>query len=122
MDIAKIRKKAKAREKEQEAGETPAPSAGSEEKIGPEEQPGDLAPETVLAGDAETAAAVIGPEKLEAKPREPNVAAETPEEIQELLTFSLSTEEFAFRVPEVEEIIRFQRITWVPTLPDYVLG
>jgi len=40
----------------------------------------------------------------------------------ELLTFSLASEEFAFRVSEVEEIIRFQRITRVPTMPDYVRG
>jgi purine-binding chemotaxis protein CheW len=40
----------------------------------------------------------------------------------ELLTFSLANEEFAFRVSEVEEIIRFQRITRVPTMPDYVRG
>lgn len=42
--------------------------------------------------------------------------------ITELLTFSLAREEFAFKVTEVEEIVRFQRIAIVPTMPDYVAG
>jgi len=42
--------------------------------------------------------------------------------VSELLTFSLAKEEFAFKVSEVEEIIRFQRITLVPTMPEYVAG
>ncbi len=43
-------------------------------------------------------------------------------ELVELLTFSLSNEEYAFRVSDVEEVLRMQRITMVPTMPDYVLG
>jgi len=43
-------------------------------------------------------------------------------ELVELLTFSLSNEEYAFRVNDVEEVLRFQKITMVPTMPDYVLG
>ena len=39
-----------------------------------------------------------------------------------MLTFSLFQEEYAFRVPEVEEIIRLQNITRVPSTPDYVRG
>ena len=40
----------------------------------------------------------------------------------ELLTFGLSNEEYAFRVPAVEEVIRPQLIASVPTMPGYVLG
>ena len=40
----------------------------------------------------------------------------------ELLTFSLGTEEFAFKVSEVEEILKLQRMTKVPTMRDYVIG
>lgn len=47
---------------------------------------------------------------------------DTGEEIVELLTFHLSTEEFAFRVFDIEEILRFQRIMPVPKVPDYILG
>lgn len=42
--------------------------------------------------------------------------------IIELLTFQLATEEFAFRISEVEEILTPQQITMVPKAPDYVLG
>ncbi|MBI4689819.1 MAG: purine-binding chemotaxis protein CheW [Nitrospirae bacterium] len=44
------------------------------------------------------------------------------EDIVELLTFCLSTEDFAFRVSDIEEILRFQRIATVPKVPDYILG
>jgi len=42
--------------------------------------------------------------------------------IVELLTFNLSTEEFAFRVSDIAEILRSQVITTVPRVPDYVMG
>jgi len=48
--------------------------------------------------------------------------AEMIEDVVELLTFHLSTEEFAFRVSDIEEILRFQRITMVPKVPEYILG
>ncbi len=44
------------------------------------------------------------------------------EEIVELLAFSLSNEEYAFRVSELEEIIRPQQITYIPKTPEYLLG
>jgi len=42
--------------------------------------------------------------------------------IVEFLTFQLASEEFAFRISEVEEILTPQQITPVPKAPDYVLG
>lgn len=42
--------------------------------------------------------------------------------ITELLTFQLASEEFAFRISEVEEILTPQQITMVPKTPDYILG
>jgi purine-binding chemotaxis protein CheW len=44
------------------------------------------------------------------------------DEIIEILTFRLMKEEFAFRISQLKEILRFQRITAVPRVPDYVLG
>jgi len=44
------------------------------------------------------------------------------EEIIELLVVNLFKEEFAFRVAEIEEIIRLQMITSIPAMPAYVLG
>ncbi len=43
-------------------------------------------------------------------------------DIVEILTFSLLKEEFAFRVSQLEEILRPQRTTMVPKMPDYVMG
>jgi purine-binding chemotaxis protein CheW len=127
MDIAKIRKKAKERAEEKTPEKAPVappapeektpekasvmPPAAREEKI--EEVP--LAPPvTGDAGEALPAAVPAEQEKEE--------AADTGETALELLTFRLSREEFAFRVSEVEEIVRHQSITRVPSLPDYVLG
>ncbi|MCE5194728.1 MAG: chemotaxis protein CheW [Nitrospiraceae bacterium] len=47
---------------------------------------------------------------------------ENEEAIVELLTFDLSKEEFAFRVSDVEEILRSQRITHVPKVPAFIIG
>src|SRR4030042_1458722 len=43
-------------------------------------------------------------------------------DIVEILTFSLLKEEFAFRVSQLEEILRPQKTTMIPKMPDYVLG
>jgi purine-binding chemotaxis protein CheW len=43
-------------------------------------------------------------------------------EVIEILTFKLFEEEFAFRISQLKEILRFQRITRVPKMPGYVLG
>ncbi len=119
MDIAKIRKKAKeASEKGEQApaASTPAPPP---EPVTPSE------PEAVEEELREPAG---GPEAAQPEETSPAPAAaeirEAGEEpgIVELLTFTLAREEFAFRVPEVEEIIRYQTITKVPTMPAYVCG
>ncbi|MEC4676489.1 MAG: chemotaxis protein CheW [Nitrospirota bacterium] len=124
MDIAKIRKKARPKKQkngpqeaspEQAAGaETIAATASGEEVEGTRKgtvsadgASGDEASDEVREGD--------GPEEI------------TPAEAQapaclELLIVSLAKEEFAFRISEVEEIIRYQKITKIPTMPDYVLG
>jgi purine-binding chemotaxis protein CheW len=44
------------------------------------------------------------------------------EEKIEILTFSLGKEEFAFKIFDLFEILRYQRITRVPKMPDYVIG
>lgn len=152
MDIAKIRKKAKDREKGQKEGESPAappvgsgkeeaealheePAAGMEgtEAEPAAEQQTDEAPEVrreASSREDQSGGSGAGPGDSERPPEGPqgisltekNESGEDGEKILELLTFSLSMEEFAFRVSEVEEIIRYQRITHVPTMPDYVRG
>ena len=44
------------------------------------------------------------------------------DEVIEILTFSLLKEEFAFKISQLAEIVRPQKITIVPQLPKYVLG
>ncbi len=129
MDIARIRKKAKAKEEKGKAGEAvPAaeetagsPQAPVPAEVPAAETPADMEEEPpILLFEAEKRAEVAAPSEGEAGGQMPSEPKE--EEALELLTFSLSHEEFAFRVSEVEEIIRFQRITRVPTMPDYVRG
>jgi purine-binding chemotaxis protein CheW len=142
MDIAKIRKKA--REKEQgettekapaappvgqeeipEAGPTAPPAVGEapaerkeEKKKEQKEEKREEVPHTPpLTGKTEEAPSEAVPAE-----QEKEEAAESGGDILELLTFRLSREEFAFQVSEVEEIVRHQSITRVPSLPDYVLG
>lgn len=145
MDIAKIRKKAK----EQAEADASRKASGvsrdekeTEEKVQEEkaEETAQKAPDSApvekeLGQDAgEEISADDAEEKqshpvIQPKPgshAEPAASqTEQPEEdtdIVELLTFYLSNEEFAFRVSEIEEILRFQRITMVPKVPENILG
>lgn len=59
-------------------------------------------------------------EESELKKVEPEIKEET--EAIELLSFGLLREEFAFKVSQIEEILRHQRITKVPKMPTYMLG
>ncbi|TAN41766.1 MAG: purine-binding chemotaxis protein CheW [Nitrospirae bacterium] len=116
MDIAKIRKKAREQGQEKKAEESPAVIPGTA-GVPPQDEP---AP--VKADEPDEAAAPEAAEKPAPSPAARDEANEEDQGIAELLTFSLDKEEFAFRVTEVEEIIRFQRITIVPTVPEYVAG
>ena len=117
MDIAKIRKKAL-----EKAGEQRAPVSAEEEQkegaagredVREQAVPQADLPSAVTAAEEEVRTGSVAPE---------DITAHQDEDMVELLTFSLSHEEYAFRVPEVEEILRFQKIARVPTMPDYVLG
>lgn len=92
MDIAKIRKKLK---------ESQPPNSDIE-VVSIVEEIGD-------SGEAEV-------------PTSLKDSLEAIEEIVELLVFSLSSEEYAFRVSDLEEIIRPQQITFIPKTPEYLLG
>jgi purine-binding chemotaxis protein CheW len=127
MDIAKIRKKAKEREAGKRSEVRPAPqdaavkaSYETEAKTEIQEQ---VIPEEVRHPGPET-------KKDESDKQEPsgnntlagNNAEEGDSGLVELLTFSLGREEFAFKVAEVQEIIRLQKMTRVPTMRNYVIG
>lgn len=128
MDIAKIRKKMQ--QKDKEAEEAPMPNP--EEQAIPKEQAIEENPEEPqnMPEEQETDQArtvsEVKTSDTEKKAVETVHEKDKTEDINdtelELLTFSIAKEEFAFSVPEVEEILRFQNITRVPTMPDYVLG
>jgi len=122
MDISKIRKKAKAKEAGPLPAEAPEVRRAGETAPNAEEEFAAAAPVSASEGEA---GAVESMERAEEKTPEgaENSGTEAPEDIMmELLTFSLASEEFAFRLSEVEEIIRYQNITTVPLTSDYVLG
>lgn len=107
MDIAKIRKKAK--DSALIAGETA--EAGSP---GPEE-PRQPAPES------ETAAASARPEES------PRPQVSEPEQggggaAAELLTFTLAGEVYAFRIDDIQEIIKPPRMTKIPRTEQHLIG
>jgi purine-binding chemotaxis protein CheW len=134
MDIARIRKKAKEKEEKGKAAEDSKAAEESPDAAHKAVSPGELVPEISGETDDEIpftpGAGQEGDEVvLLSQDREgeqgPAGTKGTPAAengVLELLTFSLANEEFAFRVSEVEEIIRFQRITRVPTMQDYVRG
>jgi purine-binding chemotaxis protein CheW len=131
MDIAKIRKKAKEKEKEAEERESTvrkSPEPGVEaipEQTVPEisvEPPPEAAPGSREQREEATSPPEQGlPEDVSEEKKEETGEAEE-DEMVEILTFGLAKEEFAFRVPEVEEIVRYLRTTKVPAMPAYVHG
>ncbi|MEJ2685056.1 MAG: chemotaxis protein CheW [Candidatus Sulfobium sp.] len=140
MDIAKIRKKAKEKEREtQRHGEVEEKrGSGLPERPAEEtdnavqevpEQTGDGTGEDLkegsepLPGPPETGEAAVPPdEKMEELPEPGALSEEDAGNVLELLTFSIAEKEFAFSIADLEEIIPYQGITFVPLLPGYVSG
>ncbi len=110
MDIARIRKKFK--DTAQRGLEKPAIEPGGELPRGedyPVPSAAQVSPKgTAVAEEAGTATAPV-----------PQEAAD---EVVELLTFALAREEYAFRVEDLQEIVRPQRITRIPKSEEYLLG
>ncbi|MFZ2196657.1 MAG: chemotaxis protein CheW [Thermodesulfovibrionales bacterium] len=135
MDIAKIRKKALSKD----AGSKPIEKLGEKPVSGPaEDENREDAEEKQAVVEAKDAATEEMPaagitaeiaawdearddDKAGIAAGEDSTEADAVE-LVELLTFSLSNEEYAFRVSDVEEVLRMQKITMVPAMPYYVLG
>ncbi len=121
MDIAKIRKKAKERSTEKRLEEPPVHRESEAEAAAPvaEEAAEAMVPEAPEEALPEADSST----KTEEAHLLPESALAEEKGVQlELLTFRLASEEFAFRVEEVEEIVRLQKITRVPTVPSYMVG
>jgi|WetSurSiteA1Bulk_404760.scaffolds.fasta_scaffold03092_4 purine-binding chemotaxis protein CheW len=138
MDIAKIRKKL--HQSEPEKSKSPDSGQGSgeqeitdtlqkEESIPPPSPP---TPSEKVSGQGESVPVqkesktaerkVVGEEKTARSPVSEGVSPEGTENIIEILTFKLLREDFAFRVSDLVEIIKFQHITPVPRVSEAVLG
>lgn len=128
MDIAKIRKKLKETKPDgQEDTSEHQTQEGSEEKR--EEREEKISEKHTLdAKTRDSEKAETRDEKGEEKQVEESevkrkeVEEAKANEVIEILTFSLLKEEFAFKISQLAEIVRPQKITVVPQLPKYVLG
>jgi purine-binding chemotaxis protein CheW len=110
MDIAKIRKKVKESASQEEEAKSATPEAAHPGGEGASGQPG--GPPAAKAGKKGA-----GEEKVPALPLE-----EAADPLVELLTFVLGEEDYAFRIGEVHEIIRPQRLTVIPRAEASLLG
>jgi purine-binding chemotaxis protein CheW len=149
MDIAKIRKKLKELESRgrQTRVDEPAvpptevynaepdekahaPSANYAQPAAAEDNPPDMSRSIEASSDIDRKRAVddkpAGESKDEeetSKDREADKRTGTDQEaVVEILTFGLMKEVFAFRISQLEEILRHQRITRVPRVPKYIIG
>ena len=121
MDIARIRKKAKEREAGKQSADQPAPQDAVIEALSQTEAKAEIQ-EQVISEEVQPSEPET--KKNESSAQEPSGSnkQEGDDRSVELLTFSLGTEEFAFKVAEVQEILRLQKMTKVPTLQNYVIG
>jgi purine-binding chemotaxis protein CheW len=104
MDISKVRKKFK------EASEQEAGKPGE----APEETPRGV--EEVISAEAPVRT------ESQTQKREPEAGDESADVSVQLLAFRLAREEYAFRIDEIEEIVRPQGITPIPNTEPYLLG
>jgi len=135
MDIAKIRKKLRESDTEkQPTGANGQIIPSPEDRMPPDEK----VPEPVRAEkipemrekeesaqdtDLQRQAEQKKPEKKQVPPEHPaEQKGEKAEEVIEILTFTLMQQEFAFRVSQLDEILRHQWTTRIPHTPSYVIG
>jgi purine-binding chemotaxis protein CheW len=135
MDIAKIRKKLR----QSEADKQPLKADGQaittpEDRIPPDEKisepvPVEKVPE--LREEEESLQETkLQRREEQKKPEEKQIPpehaveqkGEKAEEVIEILTFTLLKQEFAFRVSQLDEILRYQWTTRIPQIPPYVIG
>jgi purine-binding chemotaxis protein CheW len=127
MDISRLRKKhkeskEKPEQKEPEAGpeETGISDEHEAEPEAPaveEEAPASPALEKPVSAEDEAA-----PAAAEAVPEAPVEEEAAAGEMVELMTFNLSEELYAFRVTDVQEVLRSQKMTVVPRTIDFIPG
>lgn len=132
MDISRLRKKRRDEKEREEAPKGPKPGPEeTAEKEGREPEK-EVAEEPTGGPPAQSEPEQAAREAHEAPPGSkdeavPPVSAseepeETREQIAELLIFSISEELYAFRITDVQEVLRPQRITRVPRTAEFISG
>lgn len=124
MDIAKIRKKIKKleahdRQKTNEVLQKEKPSRPFGIDSGIKEATKIVDTETKTGQEGAKEPGKVSKTKL------PDVGVETdtvPVEDIEILAFKIADEEYAVKMTELQEIIKYQRITAVPGSPKYLIG
>lgn len=121
MDIAKIRKKI--REEKQRLPESPQTREISADISTEITEQSSVPLQETAHSKPQADIQKIEKNKSEA-PAKPQYVKQgkAAEELIELLTFYLADEEFAFRLSDIEEILRYQAVTFVPKTPEYVQG
>ncbi len=135
MDIAKIRKKLRESETEkQPPGANGQMIPSPENRMPPDEKIPEPVPAEIIPGlrekeesaqdtDLQRQEEQKKPEKKQVPPEHPaEQKGEEAEEVIEILTFTLMQQEFAFRVSQLDEILRHQWTTRIPHTPAYVIG
>jgi len=122
MDLAKIRKKLKEKGAQKQPEKERLPETSEAEEKEHED----------MTGAAEEQVETADIPQQEVEESEPESAGETPsdtpeEEEEELdllefLVFTLSGEYYAFKLPDLQEVLKEQIITFVPKMPFFIRG
>jgi purine-binding chemotaxis protein CheW len=118
MDILAARKKAAEKAKSRETAEPAEPAV-------PSPAPAEEAARAAAAAAppaAGTAASAAHEEAEKSGQTEADASSETPAQEIEMLSFSLSGEEYAVMVDDVREVLKLRDLTAVPNAPAHVLG
>ncbi len=118
MDIARIRKKLK---KQQTSGENDSGDVSKEDKAARHVE--DVVEQPPVVSKKEESPEPVVLEK-DADSGDSGVSVEEEELVEEIeiLAFKVSNEEYAVKISDLQEVLRPQRITYVPRAPEYLLG
>jgi len=122
MDLAKIRKKLKEKEEKKSSGK-PLPDEVEDHKQKTAERVEEHAEleEVVLEEEASPDEAPPAEESAE-QDKENIEEVEEVDDLVEFLVFTLSDEYYAFRLPDLQEVLKEQIITFVPKMPYFIRG
>lgn len=120
MDLAKIRKKLKEKEEKRDL-DKPAQEAGNETAREFIEVPAVVQEPEVEEGDLGKESISPHADSVE-RSTDLDEEEEREEHLVEFLVFTISDEYYAFRLPDLQEVLKEQIITFVPKMPKFIWG